>query len=104
PRSPLFPYTTLFRSVTAAKGSDGAIHVALVNADPHQSADVELTVNGAAQGRIGGQVLTAPKMDSRNAFGAAEQVRPVSFAGARWAGGKLHVSMQAKSIVVLSLK
>ena len=90
--------------VTAAKGSDGAIHVALVNADPHQSADVELTVNGAAQGRIGGQVLTAPKMDSRNAFGAPEQVRPVSFAGARWAGGKLRVSMPAKSIVVLSLK
>ena len=90
--------------VTAAKGSDGAIHVGLVNADPNQSADVELAVNGAGQGRISGQVLTATRMDSRNAFGTAEQVRPVPFAGARWVGGKLRVSMPAKSIVVLSLK
>src|SRR5256885_13310722 len=32
--------------VTAAKGSDGAIHLGLVNVDPNQSADVELVVNG----------------------------------------------------------
>jgi alpha-N-arabinofuranosidase len=89
---------------TAAKGSDGAIHVALVNADPNQSADVELAVNGAGRGPISGQVLTAAKMDSHNAFDVPEQVRPVSFAGARWAGGKLRVSMPPKSIVVLNLK
>jgi alpha-N-arabinofuranosidase len=49
-------------------------------------------------------LLTAAKMDSRNAFGAPEQVRPVPFAGAHWVGGKLRVRMPAKSIVVLTLK
>jgi len=90
--------------VTAAKGSGGAIHVGLINADPNDSADVELALDAAAGKRISGQVLTAAKTDSHNAFGAFEQVRPVSFAGARWAGGKLRVSMPAKSIVVLGLK
>ena len=89
--------------VTAAKGSDGAIYVGLVNADPTQSANVEFATDGAGK-RVSGQVLTAAKMDSRNAFGAPEQVRPVPFAGAHWVGGKLRVSMPAKSIVVLTLK
>src|SRR3954452_12593785 len=88
--------------VTAAKGSGGAIHVGLINADPNDSADVELTLDAAAGKLISGQVLTAAKIDSHNGFGAPEQVRPVPFAGARWAGGKLRVSMPAKSIVVLS--
>jgi alpha-N-arabinofuranosidase len=43
-------------------------------------------------------------MDSRNDFGQAEQVRPVSFTGARWSGGTLDVSMPAKSVVVLTIK
>ena len=89
--------------VTAAKGGDGAIYVGLINADPTQSANVEFAIDGAGK-RVSGQVLTAAKMDSRNAFGAAEQVRPAPFTGARWAGGKLRVEMPAKSIVVLSLK
>jgi alpha-N-arabinofuranosidase len=89
--------------VTAAKGGDGATYVGLVNADPNQAAEVELTVSGAGK-RISGQVLTAAKMDSRNSLGAPEQVRPVTFSGARWSGGKLRVAMPAKSIVVLSIK
>jgi alpha-N-arabinofuranosidase len=89
--------------VSAGKHGDGATYVGLINADPNQGADVELAIDGAGK-RISGQVLTAAKMDSRNAFGAAEQVRPAAFTGARWAGGKLRVSMPAKSIVVLTLK
>lgn len=89
--------------VTAAKGSDGATYVALVNASPNEGADVNLALDGAGK-RITGQVLTAAKMDSRNVLGAAEQVRPAAFNGARWAGGKLRVAMPAKSIVVLTLR
>jgi alpha-L-arabinofuranosidase len=55
-------------------------------------------------GAITGQVLTAAAMDSHNRFGGAEEVRAMPFRGARWAGGKLHVDMPAKSVVVLSLK
>ena len=88
--------------VTAARGTDGSLLVGIVNVDPDQPADVEIAMagNGAA---VSGEVLTAPAMDSRNRFGAPEDVRPVQFHGAHWTGGKLHVAMPAKSIVVLDL-
>jgi alpha-N-arabinofuranosidase len=89
--------------VTAARGADGAVHVGIVNVDLDQPADVE--VNLGKSGRaISGEVLTASAMDARNRFGAAEEVRPVPFRNARWAGGKLRVQMPAKSIVVLTVK
>ena len=89
--------------VTAARGADGAIRVGIVNVDPDQPADVELDL-GRSGGSISGEVLTASAMDSRNRFGAAEEVRPAPFRNARWSGGKLRVQAPAKSIVVLTVK
>ena len=90
--------------VTAARGADGTTYVGLINADPNQPADVSLSLPGSAQRRVTGELLTGAKMDSRNDFGQAEQVRPVSFTVARWSGGTLDVSMPAKSVVVLTIK
>ena len=89
--------------VSAARAAGGATYVGLVNVDPNQGANVDVALDGAGR-RIGGQVLTAAKMDSRNAFGATEQVHPAPFSGARWVGGKLRVEMPAKSVVVLELR
>lgn len=90
--------------VTAARGTDGAIYVGLVNADPHQDADVALALDGVKEGRISGQLLTGAAMDSRNDFGKPEGVHPVPFTGARWSGGNLEVHMPSKSVVVLKLQ
>ena len=68
--------------VTAAKAADGAIQVGLINANPNEGADVELALDGAGGKRIAGQVLTAAKMDSHNAFGTPEEVRPTALSGA----------------------
>jgi alpha-N-arabinofuranosidase len=89
--------------VTAARSSDGALHVGIVNVDPDQTAEIELDL-AKAGGALSGELLTAPAMDARNRFGAPEQVHPVPFHGARWAGGKLRVEMPAKSVVVLTIK
>ena len=90
--------------VTAAKGEGGAIYIGLVNVDPDETADVELSLAGARGRQVSGQLLTAPAMDSRNRFGVAEEVQPTPFKGARLSGGKLRLSMPAKSIVVVTLK
>lgn len=89
--------------VTAARGADGAVRIGIVNVDPDQSADVQLDL-GKSGGSVSGEVLTAPAMDSRNRFGAAEEVRPVPFHNGHWAGGKLQAEIPAKSIVVITLK
>jgi alpha-N-arabinofuranosidase len=90
--------------VTAAKGAKRAVYIGLVNADPDDSAEVQLSIAGAAGRHVSGRLLTAPAMDSRNRFGAAEEVHPVPFKGALWREGKLRVAMPAKSIVVLALE
>ncbi len=90
--------------VTAARGEDGAVLVGIVNADPAEPAEVDLAIEGAGGKPISGQLLTGPAMDSRNRFGAAEEVHPVVFQRARWREGKLRVTMPAKSIVVLTLR
>ena len=89
--------------ITAAKVSDGATYVGLVNIDPDESAQVQLTL-GHARGRVSGQVLTAGAMDSQNRFGVPEDVRPRPFAGVRRQAGGLQVDMPARSIVVLKIE
>jgi alpha-L-arabinofuranosidase len=90
--------------VTAAKGADRAVYIGLINVDADDGAVVDLSVAGTVGTGVSGQLLTAPAMDSRNRFGVAEEVRPVSFHSARWTAGKLRVLMPAKSVVVLTLK
>jgi alpha-N-arabinofuranosidase len=90
--------------VTAARDASGAVHVALVNLDPDDAADVALTLDGLSGGAIAGQLLTAGRMDAHNSFDAPETVRPAAFRGARWRDGRLQVAMPAKSLVVLTLR
>jgi alpha-N-arabinofuranosidase len=90
--------------VTAAKRQDGSVLVGFVNVDPDQAAVVDVSIAGIGVRTVSGQVLTATRMDSQNRFGAAEEVHPVPFSGARWNGDRLRVSMPAKSVVVLTLK
>ena len=90
--------------VTVAKDSAGTIQVGLVNIDTKNAAEVDLALPFRSNRRIDGQVLTAARMDSRNPIGGTVEVTPAPFGNARWVGGKLSVSMPAKSIVRLSLR
>jgi alpha-N-arabinofuranosidase len=90
--------------VTAARGTDGRVHIGLVNADPDEQADVEIDLGATNSGALNGQVLTAPRTDSRNTFDQPNEVVPTAFSNARWRNGKLHVTMPAKSVVVLSVR
>ncbi|MEO8455089.1 MAG: alpha-L-arabinofuranosidase C-terminal domain-containing protein [Sphingomicrobium sp.] len=89
--------------VTAARGNEGQLYVALVNVDPDEGAAVELSLTPPTVRRVTGQIVTAPAMDSRNRFGQAEEVVPKPFNGARWRSGRLAVTMPAKSLVVLTM-
>jgi alpha-N-arabinofuranosidase len=74
-----------------------------VNINPDDAAQVDVRLAGAV-GRMSGQVLTAPALDARNRFGAAEEVRPRPFSDIRREAGGLRVDMPAKSIVVLRVE
>ena len=76
----------------------------MVNINPNDPAEITLALAGLEQGTLSGRLLTAERLDSVNSYDAPETVRPVPFEAASWTGGRLHVEMPAKSIVVLTLR
>ena len=89
--------------ISAAKDASGAIQLGIVNVDPHQWADVTLTLPALEGSRVEGQLLTARRMDSTNSIGSAPEVAPATFRDFRWRNGKLVVRTPPKSIVRLTL-
>ena len=90
--------------ISAAKDPTGAIHIGLVNVDPDEEASVELTLPGLSGRRVQAEVLTAPRMDSRNPIGGRAEVVPAPFRGYSWRGDRLRVKMPAKSVARLTLR
>ena len=54
--------------VSAARGKDGKLDLAIVNTDPGHAVQVVTNLTGTAQGRI----LTGFAMDAHNSFDAAQ--------------------------------
>jgi alpha-N-arabinofuranosidase len=91
-------------SASSARTADGHIVVALVNLDPDRAAPISAEIAGAAPGHVSGRILTASAMDAQNTFDAPDTVRPQGFSGATTVGGKLSLTLPAKSVVVLELE
>ena len=85
---------------SAAKSKDGKVYLALVNLDPHRSADIATNWTGRAQGTI----LTGPAMDAHNTFDAPETLRPMPFSGIRRSSGNVTFTLPAKAVAVLSIE
>jgi len=91
-------------SVSAARATDGAIVVALVNLDPRNALGLDARLPGSKATRVAGSILTADAMDARNSFDAPHAVEPKPFEEARLSGERLLLTLPAKSIVVLRLQ
>ncbi len=90
-------------SASAAKTKTGMIVVGLANLDPHNTASILATLTGPVAGQVKGEILTAEAMDAHNTFDNPNLVHPVAFDGAKLEGGKLTLSLPAKSVVVLTI-
>ncbi|WOF45510.1 alpha-N-arabinofuranosidase [Sphingopyxis indica] len=91
-------------SGSAVKGRDGKVHIGLSNADPTEPNSVTIALDGVAARQVSGRILTAATIDAHNSFDAPQAVRPAPFSGASIKGGKLVVTLPAKSVVVLELQ
>jgi alpha-N-arabinofuranosidase len=91
-------------SAAASRGTDGKVHLSLVNANPNTAITVACTLAGLTAKSATGRVLTSPAMQDCNTFAAPDTVRPQPFTGAKLADGKLTVALPAKSVVVLTLE
>jgi alpha-N-arabinofuranosidase len=84
--------------VSAARGRDGKLYLALTNTDPHNAARVTTNIHGVGIGRI----LTGPAMDAHNTFAAPRTIRPMPFQTLQ-ENGVVVVDLPPKSIVVVAV-
>jgi alpha-N-arabinofuranosidase len=85
--------------VSAARGSDGKLYLALVNVDPNRAARIDTSLTGRASGRI----LTGNELDTHNSFDRPDTIQPVAFQGTT-RGGRLAFDLPAKSIAVVAVE
>ena len=85
--------------VSAARGKDGKMYLAIVNTDPHKAVDVKTNLSGTGRGRI----ITSSKMDVHNTFSDPNAIRPVAFSGTS-EGGKAVFHMPAMSVAVVAVE
>lgn len=90
-------------TASAARDTEGTIHLALVNADPHRRATVTVHLAGATANGATGRVLTAAAMDGHNTFDRPDAVSPVAFEGER-EGETLRFDLPPKSVAVVALR
>jgi len=86
------------------KGTNGVLHLSLVNANPNQLAAVECKLGEMMANSLTGRVLTAPEINSHNTFEAPNAVKPVPFQDASIEGDLLRISLPPKSVVVLNIE
>jgi len=87
----------------AARDAKGVVHVALTNLHPTRSARVELEVPGVRPGRVTGETLAAPRIDSVNTFDAPNVVVPRPATG-KVSGGKAILTLAPASVSVMKLE
>jgi alpha-N-arabinofuranosidase len=90
-------------SVSAARGADGAVMIALVNTDPTKPARVSTKVTGATPRNMTARMLTAPAMNTHNTFEAPNTVQPATFTGGKLKGDTWVFDLPARSVVVATL-
>ena len=90
--------------VSASRDKSGKIHVTLCNLDPNRPAELSCQLIGAKADRISGRVLTAAEMTAHNTFRQPENVKPVEFKDYILGDPFIHVTLPAKSVVVLEIE
>jgi alpha-N-arabinofuranosidase len=88
--------------VSAARGKDGHVHIALVNLDPNRPATVSMKLAGVKARSASGKVLTAKAMDAHNTFEQPNAIAPSAFKGTR-RGDELVFELPAKSLAVVTV-
>ena len=86
----------------AAKDKAGKLWLAITNVDPHQSAELEVSLAGINAKSAAGETLTAPKVDSVNTFDAPNPVVPKPIS-AKAQDGKLTLQLAPKSVTVMAV-
>ncbi|GAB3285595.1 alpha-N-arabinofuranosidase [Parahaliea aestuarii] len=94
--------STAALSFSVARAKDGKIYLAVTNADPRQSHQIELTLGDRQVTSVTGKHLTAPALDAENGFGEPGAVKPSPVTLNANSAGVIEIP--SRSILVVELK
>ena len=82
---------------------DEKIHVTIAHCDPHQNAEIEIEIRGAAVSNISAKVLSVQTMNAHNTFQNPVAVAPRALAEKRLMDGKVLITLPPMSLVQLQM-
>jgi alpha-N-arabinofuranosidase len=91
-------------NVSASKDASGKVHITLVNIDPNKSQAIDTELRGITAKKVSGKVLTSAKINDCNTFDKPNTVSVKDFNDAKLSGGRLTVTLPAKSLVMLEIE
>ena len=91
-------------NASASKDAAGAVHISLVNLDPHKVLKLETALAGVSWKTVTGRILTSAKINDYNTFDKPNTVKLASFSGAKKRGESLAVELPPQSVVMLELR
>lgn len=86
----------------AMRDTSGRLWLSLINLDPRQDRAIAIDAAGLDLKRAGGEVLTAPNVNSINTFDAPDTVAPKPISGTV-RDGKVTINLPAKSVAMIAL-
>ena len=86
--------------VSAARGVDGKMYLAVVNTDPHRAVTVRTNLTGQS---ASGNILVADRMDAHNSFDSPNALTPQPFSGSI-VDGRVFVEMPPMGVAVLAVE
>jgi alpha-N-arabinofuranosidase len=91
-------------NASASKDKEGVVHISVVNIEPARNVRMVIDLRGGDFSKVTGRILTAPELNAHNTFEKPEEVKPVSFGGAKISKNMISLEMPAKSILVLEVR
>jgi len=91
-------------NVSASKDASGKIHITLVNIDPNKAQTIDTEIRGFSAKKVSGKILTSAKITDHNTFDKPNTVGLKDFNDAKISGGKLNITLPAKSVVMLEIE
>jgi alpha-N-arabinofuranosidase len=90
-------------SVSAARATNGALVLSLVNTNPNAPARVTVKLTGASATKISARVLTSDAMNTHNTFDKPNALQPAAYSGGKRKGDGWVFDLPAKSVVVATM-
>ena len=91
-------------NVSASKDASGKIHITLVNIDPNKAQTIDTELRGFMAKKVSGKILTSEKVNDHNTFDKPNTVGIKDFNDAKLSGGKLNITLPAKSVIMLEIE